>query len=289
LQVIRAEAMGMCFGVRDALELAQAQRDPDRTTIQGELVHNEEILRRLRRRGFHMQPEARGRQLPKTPKVLVTAHGISDRERKQLEGAGHQLVDTTCPLVVHVHDTARDLQAAGYHVLVIGKPGHVEVRGIVGDLSHFHVVDDPAKVERYPYDRLGVVCQSTFMADRARAILAAIEARNPGAEVRFVDTICEPTKQRVRAVRELSRRVRVVVVVGGRNSNNTRQLAAMCTASGCSTHHVQGPGDLRLHWFRGVRVVGLTAGTSTLPETIDDVEAALNGMQTLHTPVRRVS
>lgn len=274
MQVIRAEAMGMCFGVRDALELAFDEAQPQATTIHGELVHNEEVLARLRARGFHMQAEQH-RQLPATRRILITAHGISDRERQRLEGAGRELLDTTCPLVVRVHEAARQLQDSGHHVLVIGRPGHVEVRGIVGDLRHYHVVAGVDAVETYPHDRLGVVCQSTFMEEAAQEILAAIETRNPTAEVRFVDTICEPTKQRVRAVRDLARRVPVMVVVGGSNSNNTRQLVKMAEALGCRAHHVQGPGDLQLHWFQGVRVVGLTAGTSTLAETIDRVEVAL--------------
>ena len=279
--MIRAEAMGMCFGVRDALDLAFTDPRPDATTIFGALVHNEEVLRRLRARGFRMQSEGRRGRLPDTERVLVTAHGISDRERQRLSGAGRQLLDTTCPLVVRVHEAAQQLQAAGHHVIVIGKPGHVEVRGIVGDLLHFHVVDNTEAVQRYPYDRLGVVCQSTFMVSAAAEILAVIRARNPVAEVRFIDTICEPTKQRVRAVRQLARRVEVMVVVGGQDSNNTRQLVAMCTALGCRAHHVQGPSDLKLHWFVGVRVVGLTAGTSTLPETVDSVETALCGMRVM--------
>jgi len=278
LQVIRAEAMGMCFGVRDALDLAFAEPRPEATTIHGELVHNEEVLDRLRARGFHMQGENQRHRTAPTERVLVTAHGISDRERRRLLDAGRQLLDTTCPLVVRVHEAARDLQTAGHHVIVIGRRGHVEVRGIVGDLCHFHIVDRVEAVQCYPYDRLGVVCQSTFMVDAAAEIVAAIRALNPASEVRFVDTICEPTKQRVRAVRELAEQVEVMVVVGGRNSNNTRELVKTCEALGCRAHHVQEPGDLELGWFRGVRVVGLTAGTSTLPETIDRMETALRGM-----------
>jgi len=279
--VIRAAAMGMCFGVRDALELALADPRPEQTTIHGELVHNEEVLARLRARGFHMQAEDERHRLPTTQRVLVTAHGISARERHRLRGAGRQLVDTTCPLVVRVHEAAKKLEAAGYHVVVIGRQGHVEVRGIVGDLCHSHVVERVAAVERYPHRRIGVVCQSTFAVDGAREILTAIRELNPGATVRFVDTICEPTKQRVHAVRELAGQVEVIVVVGGRNSNNTRQLVKTCERLGCKAHHVQGAGDLELRWFGGVRIVGLTAGTSTLPETIDQVETALRGMHVI--------
>ncbi len=146
MKVIRAEVMGMCFGVRDALEVIDAIEEPGAVTIHGQLVHNEAVLDRLEARGFAMADEADRRALPATPVVLITAHGVSDRERARLAEAGKRLVDTTCPLVTRVHQAARTLQEQGYHVLVIGRRGHVEVRGIVEDLDGFDVVETVAEV-----------------------------------------------------------------------------------------------------------------------------------------------
>jgi 4-hydroxy-3-methylbut-2-en-1-yl diphosphate reductase len=274
--VIRAEVMGLCFGVRDALEVVEAIDDPEAVTIHGQLVHNEVVQGRLAARGFAMRDETqRGNSRPETPAVLITAHGISDRERERLEADGKRLIDTTCPLVLRVHLAARALQAEGYHVLVIGRRGHVEVEGIIGDLDHYDVIESVEDVDGYPQQRLGIVCQTTMTEDRAARIRAAIVERNPNADVRFVDTVCLPTKEHQRALDRLLDRVEAVVVVGGRNSNNTRELAARCRERGKPAVHVQSADELDPAWFKGFVTVGLTAGTSTLAETIEGVHRTL--------------
>src|SRR5690349_6689587 len=96
MEVIRAKALGMCFGVRDALQVTEAILEPERVTIHGELVHNEEVLNRLSVRGFQSTPEAQRAAIPSSPEVLITAHGVSERERRRLESAGKTLIDTTC-------------------------------------------------------------------------------------------------------------------------------------------------------------------------------------------------
>ena len=270
MQVIIADALGFCFGVRDALEAAVRTGRPDAVTIYGELVHNETVQTRLAGLGFQSTGENDRHHIPDTPLVMITAHGVSDRERTKLETAGKQLIDTTCPLVVKVHRAARQLALEGRHVLIIGRPGHVEVRGILEDLASGEVVDSASAVKQYPQARLGIVCQSTTPPRLAAEVNAAIRTANPHADIRFVDTICQPTRDRQDAV----------VVVGGKNSNNTRELAALCRDRGVPAFHVQSAADLDAGWFRGCRVVGLTAGTSTLDETIQEVRQALAEMPT---------
>jgi 4-hydroxy-3-methylbut-2-enyl diphosphate reductase len=272
MKILRASEMGMCFGVRDALEITEDLEAAHDITIHGELVHNEKVLERLRRRGFHMAGENDRDRPPATSSVLVTAHGISERRRDGLLRAGYRLIDTTCPLVRRVHGAAQELAREGRLVLVLGKPGHVEVLGIVEDLDDFLVVSSPADVRLYPSFQLGVVCQTTLRIDVAREILAAVRSLNPDADIRFADTVCDPTRKRIQAVHELVSRVDVLVVVGGHHSNNTRQLAAIGDRAGIPTHHVAGPEELRAEWFRGIETCGLTAGTSTLAETVDAVE-----------------
>jgi 4-hydroxy-3-methylbut-2-enyl diphosphate reductase len=185
------------------------------------------------------------------------------------------LVDTTCPLVSRAHRAAVALHEQGYHVVVIGKPGHVEVRGLVGDLERFDVVGSPDDARAIASKRIGIVCQTTVPPYKANSIRRAIESMNPRAEIRFVDTVCRPTKQHQKSVDELLDQVDVVVVVGGKNSNNTRELAETCRSRGLVAFQVQGADDLQEEWFDGVDTVGLTAGTSTLDETIDEVHEAL--------------
>lgn len=283
--ILRAAELGMCFGVRDALLVLDAIGNPRDVTIHGELVHNGEVLAALDRRGFHRSPEQR-RPVPDTPVVLVTAHGISDRERQRLLAAGKQLVDTTCPLVHKVHAEAQRLQARGARVLVIGKQDHVEVRGIVEDLRQPVVLGTPADVVRWPERHLGIVCQTTTQEATKDAIVAAVRAANPHATIDCVDTICSPTRARIAALDALLDRVDGLVVVGGRESNNTRQLAARAALHGMPTLHVERALELDPAWFAGRRVVGLTAGTSTLPRTVDEVHAALVRIGAQQPPAR---
>ncbi len=275
MKIIKADVMGMCFGVRDALAIIDDVQRPEAVTIHGELVHNEKVLDELHERGFRMIGEKQRHALPVTQTVLITAHGVSDKERARLKDAGKQLIDTTCPLVTRAHQAAQKLQADGYHVLVIGKRGHVEVQGIVEDLCSFDVLQSPDEVRTYPHAKLGIMCQTTTPLRHADEIRAAITAKNPRADIRFSDTICHPTKDHQKALERLMDEVEAMVVVGGNNSNNTRQLVLRCQARGLPAYHVRGPEDLQPEWFDGLEVVGLTAGTSTLDETIDTVEHAL--------------
>lgn len=281
MEIIHATAMGMCFGVRDAIAATEAIADPASVTILGELVHNEQVLARLRQRGFAIRGEADAGLIPPTPRVMITAHGLCERERRRLADSGKAIIDTTCPLVRRVHEAARSLETLGYFVIVIGKPGHVEVRGITGDLEHFAVVDRPENVTRYDARRLGVVCQTTTAPEQAQRILLAIHQRNTGCEIRTVATICRPTLDRQEAVRSLIGRVEALVVIGGQHSNNTLALVRMASDAGLPVQHVQHvqhPDDLREEWFDPFEVVGLTAGTSTPNGLIEAVYARLESI-----------
>lgn len=283
MRVIRADEMGMCFGVRDALKVTRQIADPQEVTIHGELVHNETVLVELQTRGFGMTPEG-DRPLPPTQDVLITAHGISERERQRLESAGKRLIDTTCPLVRRVHQAAQELADAGYHVVVVGRRDHVEVRGIVEDLESWDVVATPEEVPAWPHPRIGVICQSTTAPRVADEVREAVARRNPHADVRYIDTICLPTRERQQAVERLCGQVDAVVVVGGANSNNTRQLVALCRQRHTPAFHVQSADDLDPAWFAGCTTVGLTAGTSTLDPVIDAVHQRLCELPTPAAP-----
>ena len=275
MKVIFATQMGMCFGVRDAILTAENIPDPNRVTIHGEIVHNPQVMQTLLARGFHAHPEADRANVPASQHVLVTAHGISNAERERLFRAGKVLVDTTCPLVQRVHQAAQSLQREGYFVVLIGRPGHVEVDGITGDLKDYAVVSSVDDVRRYDADRIGIVCQSTTPPSQARAIHEAIVRINPGRQIRFADTICRPTRERQEAALTLLERIDALVVVGGKHSNNTRQLGLLAESRGVPWRHVETEADIDPLWFAPFRVVGLTAGTSTPDSTIQSVHAAL--------------
>jgi 4-hydroxy-3-methylbut-2-enyl diphosphate reductase len=214
-----------------------------------------------------------------TPRVLITAHGISNRERALLAAGGREIIDTTCPLVRKAHRAALALAAAGFFVIVIGKKGHVEVRGLTGDLpvGGFEVVETQMGVRCYGAARLGVLAQTTAVECEARQIVGRVRELNPDAEVRFVNTICQPTRDRQAALERLLEVVDVLVVVGGRYSNNTRELVARARQAGVRAVHVEDAGELVEGMFGAEEVVGLTAGTSTLAEAVAAVRERLGG------------
>lgn len=278
MKVIAAAAAGMCFGVRDALQALAAIDEPRSVAIYGELVHNDVVLHQLEVRGFQQLAEADRGELPSASQVVITAHGISQRRRHELIAAGKTLIDTTCPLVARLHRAAQDLARSGAFVVVIGRAEHVEVEGITGDLESFAVVSSVSAVGVYPARKIGVVCQTTFPCDEAAAIRRQIAVCNPTAEIHWVDTICQPTKDRQQALFELFDQVEAVVVVGGRHSHNTLRLVDACRRRGLAAFHVQHAADLDPAWFGGFEAVGLTAGTSTLPETIREVHERLTAI-----------
>jgi 4-hydroxy-3-methylbut-2-enyl diphosphate reductase len=152
----------------------------------------------------------------------------------------------------------------------------VEVRGLTGDLDRFDVVlerRDVLALEEHP--RIGVAAQTTQAVEKVRYLVDLIRRRFPQSDVRFVDTVCKPTKERQSAAVELARQADVVIVVGGRSSNNTRELVKTCAGYCARVHHVQTDADVRPEWLDAAQVVGLTAGTSTPDDVIDRVEARI--------------
>jgi 4-hydroxy-3-methylbut-2-enyl diphosphate reductase len=252
---------------------------PERATVYGQLVHNGEVLKAVRARGFSTLDESDRTPAVSTPTVVITAHGLSGKERRTLEASGKALIDTTCPLVNRVHQIARGLQEKGYFVIVVGRRDHVEVKGIVGDLERFVVVERPEDVGVYPADRIGVVCQTTTPPALRDILFKAISRKNAKKEICLIDTVCGPTRERQEAVEDLLPRVQALVVVGGKNSNNTRQLQALGENAGLPCFRVEKASELRPEWFEGLDIVGLTAGTSTLDRTIDEVYTALVEME----------
>lgn len=279
MQVHVAEHLGTCFGVRDAIDLALGLARQGPVTILGDLVHNADVVARLDAAGA-----ARVRQPHevRTPTVLLTAHGTSDRVKHQLRELGHDVHDATCPLVARVHQALARLVKEGRHPVVIGQPNHVEVRGLVGDFDDFTIIQDEAdlaqlgnRLHRDPCARLGVVAQTTQPLERVLELVAALRARFPDADVRFLDTVCQPTKDRQQALRRLAAAVEVLVVVGGPDSNNSRKLTELARRLGRRAYQVANAAELRPEWFDGIQTVGLTAGTSTPDHLIEEVRTWL--------------
>src|SRR5688572_5513618 len=247
MRIIRAAHLGMCFGVRDAIALALDHADSGPLTILGDLVHNPTVLSALEAKGIAVAQHV---DHVTTPTLMVTAHGTSERTLARTRALGLKVVEATCPLVQVAHRAVTALARDGYHVVVIGQRDHVEVRGLTGDLDDFDVVldeEDVKALEEHP--RIGIAAQTTQSIEKVRHLVASIQRRFPRSDVRFLDTVCKPTKERQHAAVDLALASDVVIVIGGENSNNTRELVKMCGRYCSRVHHVQTEADLSPAWF----------------------------------------
>ncbi|HEX4566008.1 MAG TPA: 4-hydroxy-3-methylbut-2-enyl diphosphate reductase [Vicinamibacterales bacterium] len=273
MRILRATHLGMCFGVRDAIGLALDHAAAAPLTILGDLVHNPTVLRTLEAKGVAIASDASD---VRTPTVMITAHGTSARSLVRTRALGLTVVEATCPLVHVAHRAVAALVRDRRHVVIVGQRDHIEVRGLTEDLDRFDVVLDDGDVlalEEHP--RIGVAAQTTQPLEKVRKVVDLIRWRFPQSDVRFIDTVCKPTKDRQSAAIEMARQADVVIVVGGQASNNTRELVRTCARYCARVHHVQTDSDFEPEWLAGAAVVGLTAGTSTPDEVIDRVEARI--------------
>jgi 4-hydroxy-3-methylbut-2-enyl diphosphate reductase len=274
MKVTLADALGTCFGVEDAITEAMDPKFRGNLTIIGQLVHNPQVVQALRENGVEIVDSVNAEI--STPNVMITAHGAAKSVHERALNRGFKVFDATCPLVMKVHKSIARLEAEGFFPVVIGQESHVEVRGIVTDLKNYAVISDENdfyKIKDKP--KIGIVSQTT---NQIRSVLAIVEkikalpnADGSAKDVRFVDTVCKPTKDRQTAVEKLAGEVDLMIVVGGYNSSNTKKLKKVCDDRGLASFHIESPAQLEEAWFKGVKHVGITAGTSTPAHIIDEV------------------
>jgi len=277
MKIMLAGHLGMCFGVKDAVALALKTAEREPLTVLGDLVHNETVLAELRAKGVRFERQSAN---VGTQTVMVTAHGASERALNETRRLGLNVLEATCPLVHVAHRSLKKLVEKGFHPVVIGKREHVEVRGMTEDLAEFDVVlveEEIAKLQER--SRFGIISQTTQPIEKVRRLVQLIREGFPKSEVRFIDTVCQPTKQRQSAAVELAQKCDVVVVIGGAHSNNTHELVKTCSQFCPRVHHVQMADDLCAEWFCDDDTVGITAGTSTPDEVIQKVNEWLNNRQ----------
>ena len=278
MKVSLASAMGTCFGVQDAINLAMSPEFNNELTIVGQLVHNPQVSDSLKKNGVSLVPGIEDIDKIKTKKVMITAHGAAEKTKQQLHDAGFIVYDASCPLVMRVHQTIKSLVTKGYFPVVIGQKDHVEVKGIVGDLDDYLVInseEDLPKIEKSGNRKLGIVTQTTQQRDKVEVLVEKIRALDYVEEVSFVNTICQPTHDRQVAVHELADQVDLMIVIGGYNSSNTKKLVHVCGEKGIEAHHIESFDQLDKNWFVNKQHVGITAGTSTPENVINEVHTKI--------------
>ena len=293
MKVSLASALGTCFGVQDAINMAMAPEFQDNLTILGQLVHNPQINESLENNGVAVVKGIEDIDQIKTKKVMITAHGAAEKTKQKLDDAGFTVYDASCPLFMRVHKTIKGMVEKNFFPVVIGQKDHVEVRGIVGDLDDYLVINGEADLEKIRERgkrKLGIVSQTTQQIEKVESLVKKITAMDCVDAVSFVNTICQPTRDRQVAVWELADQVDLMIVIGGFNSSNTKKLMQVCEEKKIEAHHIESSSQLDKSWFNNKEHVGITAGTSTPENVINELhEEILNIADTMKNTQQAVS
>ncbi|MBU1672371.1 MAG: 4-hydroxy-3-methylbut-2-enyl diphosphate reductase [Actinobacteria bacterium] len=269
LRIEVAPVSSFCPGVARAVKTTEKELEKGGRPIYscGPLIHNPAVVEVLSEHGLEILDESHEGELSGAT-VIIRSHGIDSATEERLSRLGARLVDATCPTVKRAQDAARRLLEENRAVVVVGSSDHPEVRAIAGRAGGpVAVVADAAAAREWagtlgkPAPPVGVIAQTTVARDAFRSVVEALG--EAVGDVKAVDTLCTAVEQRQEEAVDLAGRVDLLLVVGGRNSSNTRTLAHCCESAGAETHLIEDPGEIELSWLAGVGSVGVTGGAST--------------------------
>lgn len=277
MRVIKARELGFCMGVRRAVEMMEvAAGELGPITSLGSTVHNPQVVAKLRERGVDVV--ATLDEIDVERPVAITAHGVGPQVLGTLQARGARIVDTTCPIVTRAQQWARKMVDEGFGLIVFGDPDHKEVRGILGwangKVITMRSADElDAPLPDWMPSRIGVLSQTTETEGHfARFVQKLLTVHMDRiSELRVINTLCNATTSQQAATEELAAEVDLMVVVGGRESANTRHLAEVARERGVETYHVETADEIDAAWLAGHETVGVAAGASTPDYVIDDV------------------
>lgn len=277
IEIEVARYAGVCYGVERALGMAEKAADEARKPVNtlGPLIHNPLVVNDLERIGVGTASNV---SEVEEGTLIIRAHGVVPSVVEDARTRGLDVLDATCPYVKKVHNAAERLVREGYQLIVVGESGHPEVEGIMGHAGDdAHVVSVPGDLDAIDLSRkVGVVVQTTQTPGALADVVAELSKRT--MDLRVINTICSATQERQDSAAELARRVDAMIVVGGKNSGNTRRLAEICTAACPKTHHIEDASEIEAAWFDGASHIGVTAGAST---PASHIERALVRMRSL--------
>lgn len=281
-EILLAEPRGFCAGVDRAIDIVEhaLRKFGAPIYVRHEIVHNTFVVNDLKSKGAIFIEELA--DVPPGATLVFSAHGVSKAVQQEAEARGFQIFDATCPLVTKVHVEVAKLAKEGYEFIMIGHKGHPEVEGTMGQLDHgIHLVEDVADVARVQpgqTEKLAVVTQTTLSVDDAAEIAAAVKARFPLIREPKQQDICYATQNRQDAVKLMTPKVDVLIVVGSPTSSNSNRLAELARKLGVDSYMVDHPSELQPEWLQGKDRVGLTAGASAPEVLVQDVIARIKAM-----------
>ena len=282
MEVKVAKTAGFCFGVQRAVDKVYELIGscPDRLFTLGPIIHNEEVVNDLEKKGVRVASEDDLRTLPEGSTVVIRSHGVGKEVYDHLEEYGLSYVDVTCPFVLKIHRIVEKESRAGTHIVIIGDPDHPEVVGICGwCMGPYTVIrtEQDALDFVFPADKsICIVSQTTFNYNKFKDLVEILSKKRYDNTVlnilNILNTICNATEERQREAKSIAGEVDTMLVVGGRHSSNTQKLFEICKKECGNTYYIQTPVDLDSEMFQCSSYVGITAGASTPKKIIEEVQ-----------------
>ena len=282
MEVKVAKTAGFCFGVQRAVDKVYELIDscPDRLFTLGPIIHNEEVVNDLEKKGVRVASEEELKTLPEGSTVVIRSHGVGKKVYDQLEECGLSYVDVTCPFVLKIHRIVEKESKAGSHIVIIGDPDHPEVVGIcgwcIGSYTVIRTKQDALDFVPPEGKNVCIVSQTTFNYNKFKDLVEILRKKRYDNTVlnilNILNTICNATEERQREAKSIAGEVDTMLVVGGRHSSNTQKLFEICKKECENTYYIQTPVDLDSEMFQCSSYVGITAGASTPKKIIEEVQ-----------------
>ena len=275
MEVIVAKTAGFCFGVERAVNQVYDQIKHGSGPIYtlGPIIHNEGVVRDLEEKGVKVLNSANEISALTEGTVIIRSHGVGKRIYDMLKAQGVQIVDATCPFVKKIHRIVQEQNLQGRRVIIIGDETHPEVEGIKGwGDARTMVVKNEEQMEKLPSftgEKLCIVSQTTFNYNKFKDLVEKFEKK--GYDILVLNTICNATQERQVEAERIASQVDAMIVIGGKNSSNTRKLYEICQKECKDTYYIQTLDDLNPESVNSVRSVGITAGASTPKKIIEEV------------------
>jgi 4-hydroxy-3-methylbut-2-enyl diphosphate reductase len=269
MKILLAKDAGYCFGVRDAVNLAyDTAKDHGEVYMLGTIVHNEKVVEDLSKSGTKVVDELV--EVPSDKPILFRAHGTAPNIWDKANQKKMNIIDATCPLVTEIHDEIKKLEAEGRRTIIIGDHGHDEVVGIAAQVKNPIILANvkEAKALR-KMKKAGVVSQSTQMIENVQEIINVLMQKV--FDLRFVNTICFPTRRNHEQIKELATQCEVMIVIGSFTSANSKRLTQLALERNKRSYQVTCADDIEAFWFENCETVGISAGASTPDDIIRDV------------------
>ena len=263
MEIVLAESLGFCMGVKRAVDMAYRaidKADGQQVVTLGPLIHNAQEIERLERDGVKVVDEG---AIPGDSTVIIRAHGVTPQAMRSLKARGLKIMDGTCPYVHYSQRKAVELREAGYTVVIAGDRNHPEIRGILGHIDdQAYVVKTVDVARKLPaMERAGTIAQTTISPKKYQAIIDAL--REKTREVKVCETICDATEENQKAIRGLSAEVDMLYVIGGRHSANSNKLVETAREKCPRATLIETADEIDPEDLRGVGRVGISAGAST--------------------------